>query len=404
MKEQCKGLVTVCLLFIFSFSFGQSSLPTAQELANIREELPGKTMGAKLESLLFWSQQQKEELFPIMYAVFPSKIVPNSSAIYSLPKGDHLQLKWKDSTTLSSYFKSNHIGGVIVLQDGKIRLEKYAKGVNENTLWTSFSVAKSVTSLLVGAAIKDGYIKHLDDSLQKYIPELKGHDYGNVTVEQLISMTSGMDWNEDYSDPHSDVAQMYLQPCDGKTSHILTYMKSLEAIKSGKHPWNYSTGETDLVGILVQKATGMSLAEYLSKKIWKPMGMQNDAYWLTDECSGLNIGGSGLSSCLCDYARLGLLMLNNGEINGESVVAEVWKKSATSILHPIDDKGNGYGYLWWCFKDGSYAAIGIFGQFIYVNPKKRLVIAQVAAWPKAGGKNLSAERWKFISAVKNSAN
>jgi len=274
--------------------------------------------------------------------------------------------------------------GVIVLDNNEIRLEKYADGINRETLWTSFSVAKSVASMLVGVALKEGAIKSLDDPLGNYITEFNGYDYGKVTVRQLLTMTSGIDWNEDYEDPNSDVGQMYKAVCDGTESHILTYMKPLKFIhKPGEH-WNYSTGETDLVGILIQKATGKSLAEYLSEKIWKPFGMEHCAYWLADECSGENIGGSGLSATLRDFARLGTAMLYRDSQGEHPFLANEYLQQATSLLIPTGTDGGGYGYLWWRFPNGSYAAFGIFGQMIYVNPKNGLVIAQMAAWPAAG--------------------
>ncbi|HLV92193.1 MAG TPA: serine hydrolase [Aequorivita sp.] len=362
-------------------------------------KIPGETMGQKLESLLYWSQEDRERRFPIMHEIYPSIPISTGNQITTLEKTESITPKWKDKTTLSSYMKENKVQGVIVLQDNKIRLEEYADGINQNTLWTSFSVAKSVSSMLVGVALKEGDIDDIDDSLEKYITELKGHDYGSVTVRQLLTMTSGIDWNEDYEDENSDVAQMYLSPCEGEEAHILTYMKPMKSIhKAGTH-WNYSTGETDLVGILVQKATGMSLAEYLSGKVWKPYGMEHCAYWLADECSNLNIGGSGLSVSLRDYARIGAFMLDEGKIGNKKLLSEEWFKDATSNLQQLNEEGDGYGYLWWRFKDGSYAGVGIFGQMVYINPNKNLVIAQVAAWPRASSEDLTKRRRDFIEAV-----
>lgn len=364
-----------------------------------REQISGETMGQKLESLLFWSQDEKERRFPMMQAIFPSHRVQVGKTVDELDQGQSITPQWKDNRSLDSYMKVNHIKGVLVLQNDSIRLEKYAAGVDQESLWTSFSMAKSVSSMLLGVALKEGAIESLDDVLQKYIPELKGHDYGKVTVRQLLTMTSGIAWNEDYEDPNADVAQMYQNPCENSESHILTYMKSLKfAHEPGTH-WNYSTGETDLVGILIQKATGKSLADYLSEKIWQPWGMKYCAYWLADECSNLNIGGSGLSATLRDYARLGTLMLNEGRLGDQNLLAEEYLENATALLNETDDQGGGYGYLWWRFKNGSYAAVGIFGQMLYIDPHKDLVIAQIAAWPKASSKNLTKGRRAFIEAV-----
>lgn len=365
-----------------------------------RAIIPGNSMGQKLESLLFWSQEEKKQRFPIMHAIFPSIQVEKGSHISLMEKGEAIIPQWEeDATNLVSYIKDNQIAGVIVLQNNKIRLEAYGEGVAQESLWTSFSMAKSVTSMLLGIALEEGAIESLEDELQKYIPELEGYDYGKVSVYQLLTMTSGIAWNEDYEDTNSDVAQMYQNPCSDQESHILTYMKALEfAHQPGEH-WNYSTGETDLIGILLQRATKTSLAAYLSEKIWKPIGMEHCAYWLADECSNENIGGSGLSASLRDYARLGSLMLNRGIYANSSILSEEWIETSTSLLFETDGQGGGYGHSWWRFKDGSYAAVGIFGQMLYINPDKNLIVAQVAAWPKASSKDLTKARQDFLQAV-----
>lgn len=368
---------------------------------DLPENILGETMGQKLESLLFWSQAERERRFPIMHKIYPSIVVEAGNHVYELTKSEnYITPKWSDKTTLESYIRDNRIGGVIVVQNDEIKLEAYGEGTDQSSLWTSFSVAKSISSMLVGVALKQGDINSMDDKLGEYIPELVGYDYGDVTVRQLLTMTSGIDWNEDYEDANSDVAQMYQKECVGDEAHILTYMKELKQIHTPGEHWNYSTGETDLVGILIQKASGKSLAEYLSEHVWKPFGMQQCAFWLADECSNLNIGGSGLSASLRDFARLGLVMLQNGNINGQSIFADEWLNDATSLLYQIDaDEGGGYGYLWWKNTDGSYIAQGIFGQMIYINPEKSLVIAQSAAWQQAGSKELSQARADFIEAV-----
>ena len=396
-----KIIVTFIFLTFITPTLCAQECPQLQDkkISRERAAIPGETMGQKLESLLFWSQAEKDRRFPIMQDIFPSIQVSKSSRVTPQEQMSNIIPKWKDETTVASYMKNNHVKGIIVLQNDKIRLEEYAEGVDKTTLWTSFSVAKSISSMLLGVALKEGDIESLDDALQKYIPEFKGYDYGKVTVRQLLTMTSGIGWNEDYEDPNSDVAQMYKAPCQATESHILTYMKPLKFVHESGTTWNYSTGETDLVGILIQKATGKSLAEYLSEKIWKPYGMEHCAFWLADECSNLNIGGSGLSASLRDYARLGTLMLNNGNLGDKNMLSEEWLKDATSPLYATNDQGGGYGYLWWRFPNGSYAAVGIFGQMLYIDPSKELVIAQMAAWPRASSETLITERQNFINAV-----
>lgn len=400
-------LATLVLLFMEFAVYAQIAIPATPpsdslDFAKERAHIRGTTMGQKMESLLFWSEAEKERRFPYMHRLFPSLEVARGEKVYPLENG--LPLSPGQQARVTSYMEANHIKGLLVLKDGKIRWEGYGADVGPETVWTSFSVGKSVTSMLLGIALKEGDIQSLDDTLAQYIPELRGQDYGMVSIRQLLTMTSGIAWNEDYADHNSDVAQMYLQPCEGEEPHILSYMKALPALHPPGQTFNYSTGETDLLGILIQRATGKSLATYLSEKIWRPWGMQAKAYWLADECSQLNLGGSGLSATLRDYGRLGMLMLQKGENHGEPLFAEEWIKQASSLLVPIGDDGSGYGYLWWRFPDGSYGAFGIFGQMIYINPNTHVVIAQYAAWPQAGSKELSAARAAFIAEVEEMVN
>ena len=203
------------------------------------------------------------------------------------------------------------LSGLIVVEDGRIRLERYGLGFAGEGRWTSFSVAKSFTSTLVGAAIQDGSIASIDDPVTRYIPELVGSGYDGVTIAQLLAMQSGVRWNENYTDPASDVARFNGQAAEGAVDPVTAYMRRLPRAHAPGTRWNYNTGETNLIGVLVEKATGKSVAQYLSEKIWRPFGMEADASWI------LNSGGKEISGCcmqmrLRDYARFGQFVLGGG--------------------------------------------------------------------------------------------
>ncbi len=363
-----------------------------------------QSVGQQREDVLFWTQAQHTARFSRMYEIFPADRVAHGTYVHTLSPGAALAPRWgDDAITLAGYMKQDHLAGVMVLQYGRIRLQRYAPGFGPEQRWTSFSVAKSVTSTLLGVALRRGDIQSLDDTLETYIPQLRDSAYAKVTVQQLLTMTSGVRWNEDYADPHSDVAQMYRSACENGQPHVVSYLARLpREWPAGTH-WNYNTAETDLLGILVQRATGKSLANFLSQTIWKPYGMASDAYWLKDECDGSDTGGSGLSATLADYARIGQFMLDGGRIDGQPVIADAWMRGALHRQQGVDSPGHGYGYLWWTDADGSYAAIGIFGQMVYVDPARQLVIVQVGAWPQATSKALVASRRAFIAAVKRGA-
>jgi CubicO group peptidase (beta-lactamase class C family) len=356
------------------------------------------TPHARRTDVLFWDQPQREANFRAMQSHYASNVVHHGVA-HELPAGASLEPRFADGGTLEAYVAAHHVAGIMVVQDGRVRLERYGLGATANTRWTSFSVAKSFTSTLVGAALRDGSIHSLDDKVTRYIPELAAGAYRDVTVRQLLTMTSGVRWNEDYVDPKSDVAMMYEGARQPGVPLLVSYMAPLPREFAPGARWVYKTGETDLIGILVTRATGKTLAAYLSEKIWKPYGMASDALWLKDEVDGTEAGGSGVSATLADYARLGQFLLDGGIANGKPVLADGWIADATRKHADIGVPGRGYGYQWWTYDNGAFAGIGIFGQLLYVDPARHLVIVQMAAWPVATNDEQARARTAFVQSV-----
>jgi CubicO group peptidase (beta-lactamase class C family) len=348
--------------------------------------------------ILSWTPAQQAYGYRNMEKLAPVAVVKRGAKVRYLPKGD----RQIDPTftvggktwTVAEYMAAYRVSGLLVIKDGKIILERYGLGRAPNERWTSFSVAKSVTSTLVGAAIRDGYIKSLDEPVTTYIPELKGGGYDGVTVRQLITMTSGVKWNEDYEDPNSDVAKVGLTAGEDGMNPVVSYMRRLPREAEPGTKFVYNTGQTDLAGILVSNATGKPLAQYLSEKIWAPFGMEQDAAWVED-VAGHERGGCCLSLTLRDYGRMGLFMLEGGKAGGRMVVPAGWVADAT---RPHVEKP-GYGYFWWMIP-GGYEAEGIFGQSISIFPAERMVVVHNAAWPSAWTDELDAPRMALLAAVR----
>ncbi|HEY3883921.1 MAG TPA: serine hydrolase, partial [Vicinamibacterales bacterium] len=296
------------------------------------------------------------------------------------------------------FLKDERARGVLVLQDGRIRLERYVSPDTPTTRWNSFSVAKSITSTLVGAAMKDGAIRSLDDPVTRYIRGLRGSVYDAVTVRQLLTMTSGVKWNEDYTDPHSDVAQMYAQPPDPGFDMTVSYVRKLQREAPPGTKWVYKTSETNLVGVLVQEATRKHLADYLSEKIWRPYGMQRDAEWMIDDV-GDEQGGCCLAMTLDDYGRFGQFILDGARINGTSIVGDNWLPEATRTQVSTGAPGAGYGYQWWTRDDGTFEGRGIYGQTLHIDSARRLVVVINSATEQPTGRASGLARQAFIAAV-----
>lgn len=334
--------------------------------------------------------------------LFPTRVVNAGSMPSALPQREFQLRNFRfvsreKEYDLFDFLSLNRVSGIIVIKDGEVAFEKYFMGNTRETKWMSMSVVKSMTATLVGMAIKDGYIKNIDDPLTDYLPRFKGSAYEGVSVRNLLQMASGVDWNETYTDPQSDRRAMLEAQISQRPDEILDLMAGLDRAADPGTRWNYSTGETSVVGALVNAATGKHVADYLSEKIWIPAGMESDASWWLDSPGGMEIGGSGLSATLRDYARFGQFMLAGGVIDGQDTFPDGWIEDATTSK-TIAGENVEYGYMWWPLDMGAYAAIGIFGQFVYVNPDSNLVVAMWSAQPKPVGTD-AVDEYDFFNAL-----
>ena len=326
--------------------------------------------------VLAWKLDQRDAAFRAMDRL-PVLAKTNAFAAAAtpapLPTGAPLNIPG-----FADYAAKQRLAGMVIVQDGKVRLEHYGLGFDAQGRWTSFSVAKSFTSTLVGAAIKDGKIKSLEDKVSQYIPGLRGSPYDDVTVRQLLTMSSGIKWNEDYEDPNADVARFNNATPEPGMDATVSYLRKLPRAHPPGEVWHYNTGETNLIGVLVSSAVGQSLSQYMEEKIWRPAGMEQQGTWLLGQ-TGHEIAGCCIQAATRDYARFGLFVL----AGGKGVVPDDWFAQATVKQKDIGQPGHGYGFQWWTYDDGSFAAQGIFGQGIFIDPKRKLVIASNANWTRA---------------------
>jgi len=350
-----------------------------------------KTVLPRPERVLLWSPQERPVGFRSMEKISPVHRVKRGAAVFSLSYGtreldvtySYNGQKW-DTTT---FMERNDVAGLLVIKNGRILLERYALGFDDKSLWTSFSVAKSITSTLLGAAVADGHIRTVSDSVVRYLPSLKGTAYDGVTLRQILNMTSGVKWNEDYDDPDSDVNRCHRATDATLGSPLLTYLAKLPREADAGAKWVYKTAETDLAGEIVMAATGKTLAGYLSEKIWAAFGMERDAFWMVRD--GKELGGCCLSMSLRDYGRFALFILTGGKIREKPVLPGGWIGEAVSpslaSRRGMEQLGTaaGYGFQWWVGLDGlgTYSARGIFGQSIHVDPAEHLIVVTLSAWP-----------------------
>ncbi len=345
-----------------------------------------------------WTQPELEYGFAHWDAVFSGRVVPRGERVHKLALGRPLAAfaaGTPGAEALEKYIANEKVAGLLILQNGAIRLERYALGHGAAGRWVSQSVAKSITSTLVGAAMKDGFITSLDDPVTKYIDGLRGSAYDSVNVRQLLTMTSGVKWTENYTDASTDISRFYIAPVTLGMSATVSYMRRLPREAPPGQKWLYKTGETHLLGVLVSSATKQTLSDYLSAKIWAPYGMEQLAVWGTDRTQD-ELGGCCFSASLRDYARFGQFVLDNGVIDGRSIVPDGWFENATKRQFATTYAERGYGYQWWTFDDGTFAAIGIHGQFLLIDRARKMVIAINSAWPEATSPQRNATRAAFL--------
>lgn len=357
------------------------------------------------KAMLHWDQATRVVGFRTTYRQYPGTVMHHGAAPFPLPEAgkklDDVTYRFGDRDRhLADYLANQSVTGLLVLKDSRIAYEYYGRGNGPQSLWTSRSVAKSIVSVLVGAAIRDKAVKSVDDPITDYIPELKKTAWDGVTLHQLLQHTSGTAWNEDYKDPGSDFEKM--TQCEAGPGaydcifKLVAGVSRAPGVKPGEK-WSYNTGGAWLVGRVLERAAGMSIARYMEKKIWRPFGMEHDAVWESLKPGEIDFGGHGFNATLRDWGRFGQLILNNGRLaDGTALLPDDWIRRSTDWTRAAGsatpEAPDGiYGYQWWsgelgksgAFPDRTFAAEGIYGQAITINPAEHLAIVQWSVWEQA---------------------
>lgn len=320
--------------------------------------------------------------------VYKSEMVKRGSEISSLIRSDaqvNIRYTYQGEKSLQDYLDRNRSTGLMIIKDGKVLVERYQYDRKPDMRFFSASVAKSVISLLVGIALDEGKIKSLDDSAIKYAPDLKGTAYANVTIRNLLRMLSGAKYNHDV-----DTAKLNQRTWFGYGNGGA---KALDFVEDTLHPqgtvFHYSGADSFVLGVVLKAAIGGgSVSEYMSEKLWKPMGAESDASWILDS-TDTPIANCCFNAVLRDYARLGMLLANDGNFNGKQIISKEYLLEATSIdLQPdvnkprVNGKGVGYGYQFWLLpiKTRTFAMYGHYGQSVLVQPATKTVVVITSAW------------------------
>jgi CubicO group peptidase (beta-lactamase class C family) len=313
---------------------------------------------------------------------FHHKINPNyASSKISIPtNGKNKNYLFED------YLKINNTVAFIIIKKDTIVYEKYFDGYDKESIVPSFSMAKSVVSMLIGCAIDDGLIQSIDEPITNYLPEFKKNGFEKVTISHLLNMTSGINFNESYYNPFGNAASIYY----GR--NLKKEMLKLKLNPKNTNSFSYSSGDTQLLGLILEASLkGKKISNYLEEKIWKPIGMEYNASWSLDKKNGLEKTFCCLNSVALDYAKLGRLYLKKGNWNGKQILSSEWIEKTTKS----ENNKSGVWYYqnhWWISdkEEMSFRAEGILGQYIYVNPKTETIIIRLG---RNSGKNVG---WNSI--------
>ena len=346
------------------------------------------------ENFLMWPPCLQSYGYRIVDKLFATRTIARGGQTAQLPRAAEIEATYHIEGTgysVRDYMDRNNVAGLLIIKHGQVILERYGLGLDPGDRWSTMSTVKSMTAMLVGAAVQDGMIASLDDKVAHYLAFLKGSCYEHVTVRHLLTMSSGVHWAEVYPDANSDVNRYSRSLANKVPGGVLQLMKSLGRAHEPGTFWNYNTGDTYLLGALISAATGQTLASYMSEKIWKPCGMEFDGFYTLESDDGQEIGGSRAGMTLRDVSRFAMFVMNDGVVGSERVLPIGWVDAAQrfafeprerlpSVCHALGVTG--YGFSWWLTPDGAMFALGHCGQRIYINRAEKLILVNLAVHPE----------------------
>ena len=341
---------------------------------------------------------------------YPSIVVQKSSKPYKLeidfqPLPKKVKLAYGEKT-IEEWVEDFVITGLAVSSQGKLVFEDYYRGNSASSQSVAFSTTKSIVSALCGIAVDDGLIESIEDPIDKYVPLLVGSGYEGVSIKDILQMSSGVKFDEYDGSKDSEISKFIEALTEGSLDE---YVASISKEGEAGKIWNYQSINTQALTMLLREVTNMGLNEYLQEKIWEPSGMEFDAYFRVDKY-GVEMASGYFTWPLRDRVRFGLLYLNKGQLNDNQILSKEWVKAshtpdAEHISASEENLKMGYGYQFWLpledNGDGDYLAIGVRGQFIYINPKYESVIATSAAFPSDGADEYGLYVYQMIEVFRD---
>lgn len=351
-------------------------------LSSPRQHLP------RGEEFLFLPPWVQPYAYRIVEKLFAHRMIRRGPQPRRLPYGPEIDPRFTVGDRehdVGSFMDRNAVAGVLAIHRGHVVLERYGLGLREHDRWSTMSTVKSMTAMLVGAALHDGALRSIDEPLTTYLPVLAGSAYDGVTLRHVLTMSSGTRWTEDYADRASHVNRYSKSLADRVPGGVLALMASLERAHAPGTAFLYNSGDTYLLGAALTRAVGKPLADYMSEKVWQPAGMEHDGFYTLESEGGQEIGGSRAGMALRDFGRFGLFVLDDGVIDGKRVLPAGWVEAVATPAFAVPTPSvidiTHYGYSWW-LGDGVMSALGHAGQRIDIFRNEGLVVVTLGAFPE----------------------
>ena len=371
-----------------------------------------------LPDLNLYSGEPQYETFPRMGEIFPTSKLKPSMQPLEFARGQQLELP-RDyefegrRRSTEQFFQDTHTAALLVLKAGLVRHERYALTGGADVCWISWSVAKSFVSALIGIAVEEGHIESIEDTIGGYAAGLRDSAYGDVRIKDVLQMSSGARWNEDYTDPESDISRFATALTSGGS--MLEFVAGMQRETAPGSTCQYNSADTQALGFMLMAATGRSITNYMQEKLCEPLGMTHGGHWLLDG-QDMEMAFGGLNLTARDFAKLGELYRLRGEWQGQQLVPRDWASASVTPDAPYLAAGQvlvgghvlplGYGYQWWIPEGdrGEFSAIGVYNQFVYVDPSRDTTIVKLSATPTYGtskeeSENREMETIEFLRAI-----
>jgi CubicO group peptidase (beta-lactamase class C family) len=344
--------------------------------------------------------------FASMDKLFTTRVVRRSGPVWELPRAQrtpNFSYAWQGQTYAADAFPARtHTNALLILKDGHIISELYRNDTNARTRHMGWSMTKSITSVLIGCALAEERIQSLDVPITRYLPELAGGGYDGASIRDVMEMRSGVAYDERYDFENPGVAASnHIAALVRNTARFVDVARTLPRRHPPGAQFEYKTIDTAVLGWLVERVAQESVAAYTERCLWQPLGAEADGFYIMDgpPGTGREFSGAGFNATLRDFGRFGQMMLDGGVANGRRIISTQWVEQSTVPRHAEDQRG-GYGLQWWT-RPGSdaYVAIGLQGQYVYVDPRSRTVVVKLSHFPPGNNAALEGETMAFMAAA-----